>query len=173
MPDKIRPLPFRRMAAGLIDNTLIIGWAGLAAIVSLSLGGGAMTTKWLGYLIALSTLTLPVVAVFSFLESTGRHATPGKRLLGLEVAGIGVTPAFPRLLCRNLLKFLPWELAHIGIWLTPGQPFVEMPSAIGWTFIFAGELLALVWLAGLFIGTGRPVHDRLAETCVIRQPSRD
>lgn len=169
MPEKIRPLPFRRMVAGLIDNALIIGWACLIAAVSLSLGGGTMSVKWLGYLLALSTLTLPVVVVFALFEATGRHATPGKRLLGLEVAGIGAAPGFARLLMRNVLKFLPWELAHIGIWLTPGQPFVEAPGIVGWSFIFAGELLALVWLAGLFIGTGRPVHDRLVQTCVLRR----
>ncbi|NHK29086.1 RDD family protein [Parvularcula flava] len=159
------------MLAGLIDNTVILSWACVLAVVSFSLGADTIIAdKRIGYIIALSTLTLPVVTLFAFNEAAPWRATPGKLLLGLRLDYPG-TPSFARAFIRNLLKFLPWEVCHIGIWLIPGPIFVSEPTASSWAIIIAGEALALIWLASLFTPSGRTIHDRIAGLAVTKKPS--
>jgi len=164
-------LPFRRMLAGLIDNTVILSWACVLAVVSFTLGAdGMIADKRIGYLIALFTLTLPVVTLFAFNEAAPWRATPGKLLLGLKVEYPG-NSSFIRAFIRNVIKFLPWEICHIGIWLIPGLLFASEPTPTSWAVIIAGEVLALIWLVSLFMPSGRTIPDRIAGLTVTRKPS--
>lgn len=159
----------RRAAAYGIDYLVIAVYAVLLAAVTLALGPSGDLSKSAGYVLALATLTAPVVLVFSGFE-TLVGVTPGKALMGLRVhrAG-GGRPGFGRALVRNFIKFLPWEIAHAGIWLTPGQPFMDPPGAL--SLILMNAALALVALQALLIGSFRAgLHDWASDLRVV---SRD
>lgn len=160
----------RRVAGYLIDYAIIAAYAlGLAGVV-IATGLEAPGTKLGGYLLSFATLTGPVVIVFAALEALW-GVSPGKAIVGLRVMYRDQTPGFGRALARNVLKFLPWEIAHIGIWMTPGQPFVVPPSMI--SLIVMNAALALVGTqAALIAVTGRGVHDRLPGLRVVRVQTR-
>jgi uncharacterized RDD family membrane protein YckC len=148
----------RRAAAYAIDYVVVAVYALALAGVTLAVAPlDPEVSKVAGYGLALATLTGPVVLVFSALESMF-GASPGKALTGLRVMRGGAKPPFSRALVRNCLKFLPWELAHIGIWLTPGQPFVDPPGAV--SLILMNAAMAVVVVQALLIAAFRAgVHD--------------
>jgi uncharacterized RDD family membrane protein YckC len=157
----------RRAAAYLTDSVGIFLYAvGLAAVMLLS-GAEIGSSKLVGYALAFLTLTAPVVLLFSVMEARW-GATPGKALLGLRVtqgqAGAGLGQA----LTRNVVKFLPWELAHIGIWMTPGQPFVDAPAGISLVLIVMSYALILVQ-AVLVLAFKAGLHDLISGLRVARR----
>lgn len=69
-------------------------------------------------------ITLPVYLYFALCEGSKSHATWGKRIMGIEVAGVHGQPIGLRSsFFRSALKLLPWELAHFTIWhiVTPTE----------------------------------------------------
>ena len=107
-------------------------------------------------------MTGPVILYFILCERSGLKGTIGKWLTKLEV---GPT-SFPRIIARNLLKFLPWEIAHTAIWQGSSKPLVTEPNLLGWSLIGLSTGLCAIYLIGLFLGAGRPLYDRIAGTRV-------
>ena len=66
--------------------------------------------EWQVQLIAIVTSVIPVTLKFSFLDYT--KGSVGKQKAGLELYYINKT--FGASLVRNVIKFLPWQLGHIG-----------------------------------------------------------
>ena len=158
----MEPLGFtlRRLTAYLLDCVGILIYAlGLAAMVWLT-GAEPGLSTFAGWALAFVTLTGPVILAFSVIEwRTGRSL--GKWVSGLQVQRGGKQPNLVRALVRNIGKFLPWEVAHIGIWMTPGEPFVTAPSGISLILIGASYAMLLIQaLLVLFTGVG--LHDRVA-----------
>ncbi len=148
----------RRAGAYAIDYAVIAVYALALAGVTLAVTGpDPDLSNAAGYGLALATLTAPVVLVFSILESMF-GASPGKALTGLRVMRGKAKPQFSRALARNGLKFLPWEIAHIGIWLTPGQPFVDPPGLVSLVLMHAA-MAAVLLQAGLIAIFRAGVHD--------------
>jgi uncharacterized RDD family membrane protein YckC len=120
-----------------------------------------------GELTGFLSVTLPVTLYFAVSEASNRHATWGKRKLHLRVtdaAGAGVSGL--RSMLRNVVKFLPWELAHAAIWK---MRFATQPETIMGTI-----LLGLVWslvivnLISLLVSRKhQTLYDWLAGTVVI------
>lgn len=148
----------RRAGAYVIDYVVIAVYALALAGVTLAVAQPYPDlSKAAGYGLALATLTGPVVIVFTALESMF-GASPGKALTGLRVTRGGAKPPFSKALARNGLKFLPWELAHIGIWLTPGQPFLDPPGAVS-LLLMNAAIAAVLVQAGLIAIFRAGVHD--------------
>lgn len=61
-------------------------------------------------LTAFVTSVIPIILIFSFLDYTKGSA--GKQKAGLELYYINKT--FVASLVRNIIKFLPWQLGHMG-----------------------------------------------------------
>ena len=61
-------------------------------------------------LVALLTSVIPIVFIFSFWDYS--KGSIGKRKAGLELYYTNKT--FGASLVRNIIKFLPWQLGHIG-----------------------------------------------------------
>lgn len=170
--DGRRGARLRRVPAFAVDYVLIAAWAGLLALASFALGagdGGPVSdpaAKVAGYLVGLVTLTAPMVAASALFESR-RGGTPGKRLLGLRVqARDGSALTLAPALARNAVKYVPWELAHVGIWTMPGTPFLS--PAAWWNMALWVLALSLVGVqAGLILATGRGLHDRLVASRVV------
>lgn len=62
-------------------------------------------------------MTLPISFYFILYECSKWQGTLGKRKMGLRVVdGFGQRIGVGRSFVRTAIKFLPWELAHFGIW---------------------------------------------------------
>ncbi|MCK5945101.1 MAG: RDD family protein [Planctomycetes bacterium] len=170
--------PFARLLAYLVDWLLFAVWAGAATAVALLAGGGDgehwTTDPWRSQLYGALITTIPFAAYLTLCEGSARGATVGKRLLGLRVV-TARGERLPRLraLARTLVKLLPWELGHTAAHqlLTAGLAEREPP---GWAMALsiASMALALAWVASLWVGGGRTVHDRCARSQVVRVPAR-
>ncbi|PWE18357.1 hypothetical protein DDZ18_01760 [Marinicauda salina] len=159
----------RRAVALLADWLIILAFGALAGLTVTAVAPPVGDLdRWMRYASVTAGFTLPVVLAAAVLEARwGR--TPGKALLGLTVYGAtGPGLGFPRALSRNLVKFAPWEIAHIGIWIVPGRPFVdppETPSLVLW--MAAMSIMAAQGV--LVLVTHRAVHDRLIGGRVARR----
>ncbi|MCW5724513.1 MAG: RDD family protein [Maricaulaceae bacterium] len=165
------PSRWRRVPAYAADYLVIAAIAAAIAGVNLLTGGfedGFDGRSRLSmYLFATLSFTAPVVLLYALMEGVF-STTPGKALAGLRVrTAPGARPGLPRALVRNLVKFAPWEIAHLGVWITPGTPFVS-PPGIESLILWNAALALTAGQALLILVTGRGVHDRLAGTLVSR-----
>ncbi len=172
------PSPWKRILAFALDYLIVAAYMAVVSLltwaVSHTAAGPALAGLFADPLAAqitiVATVTLPVVLCFALLESSPRQATWGKWQMHLRVVSVdGGRPGRGRALVRSLVKFLPWELAHTCLWRVPGWPLD--PQEPPWP-VYAGFglvwLLALVYLAGLFVGEKRQtLYDRLARTRVL------
>ncbi len=173
-----RNLALRRLLAFLVDYGVlalfvtVISVAGFAIRSQLGVTLSASTTfqqKLLAQAVVFATIMLPIMLYFAVSESSRWQATIGKRVLRLQVTDDhGGRPRLLRTLLRTAVKFSPWELAHTGVWHVPGTPFVSEPAAFSFGLWIAALLLALWWLASIWLGDGRTPYDRIAGTVVTR-----
>lgn len=114
-------------------------------------------------------LTLPVIAYFILTESGGKQGSLGKQIIKIKVYGTNTVQApLKSVITRNLLKFLPWEMAHIGVrWLKYTSDKGAMPETGIWMLLLIPQLLLLVYFFSIMLGNGRQsVYDKAAGTQV-------
>ena len=175
----------RRTSALAIDCALV--FVVLALLLQLLFDGSTnqvhdRDTGLLVYALVLSWA--PVFLYFALFESRGRHATPGKRLLRIDVASIAMPRvSFARALLRTIVKLSPIVVAQVFVaasaarFVDPATGAVTIPAldALG-AGVLGGLLLALVLLGVLLFSVmlhpdGRGAHDMLAGTFVVRSVS--
>ena len=176
--------------AGLARRTsaFAIDWALASVIVVviyqlvLQVGPGLIPSHGADRLLyALVVFWVTFLLYFAIFESRAGHATPGKRLLRIDVASVS-TPSlsFGRALLRNVAKFFPALVAHLFLAAyahrvtDPATGTLTIPAldALG-AGVLGGLLLALVLLGVLLFSVmlhpdGRGAHDMLAGTFVVR-----
>ena len=170
-------LIFRRILAFLIDYLVITGYSVLllgTALLVVRLTGGEMTAPdpVNGQLIGFFTLTLPVFLYFYLMESGKRRATLGKLKIGLVVRipqETGVRGR--RIFIRNLLKFLPWEVAHTGVhWIVYYSLREQFPPVWVYVLLTLPQLIILFYFVSMALSGGdSTLYDRAARTRVIPQ----
>lgn len=104
-------------------------------------------------------------------EASIRRATPGKRLLRLQVIGpYGQTTSFVRALVRNALKLVPTIAALIALHGREAHA-AEFPqkSQIGGMFLVYA-LVGLYVASAMMTRRKQSLHDLAAGTCVILTP---
>ncbi|MGH7556238.1 MAG: RDD family protein [Gemmatimonadota bacterium] len=114
-------------------------------------------------------VTLPVTLYFTLLEASSWQASWGKRKMHLVVTDMdGERISLTRSLSRTVLKFIPWELAHLCIWqvsfaLDKTSPIFTAGFALVW-------LLVAIYIMSMLISpTRQTVYDRLAGAFVLKQ----
>ena len=113
--------------------------------------------EWQSQLTAIVTSVIPIVLIFSFLDYT--KGSVGKQKAGLELYYINKT--FGASLVRNIIKFLPWQIAHIGIIRGIYTNF----DTLSIIFTICSMVLAFVLLAmGLVRRDKRHLGDLIAGT---------
>ena len=119
--------------------------------------------------VAFLTVILPVILYFTWSESSEKKATWGKRRLRLQVVTTeGDRSSFGRALLRSAVKFLPWQMAHTGLFHIPGWPLAvtTIPTWVVTVFIILYALLAVYFLT-LLVRPHRTPYDWIAGTMVV------
>lgn len=108
-------------------------------------------------LVANFTSVIPIILIFSFLDYT--KGSIGKRKAGLKL--YYNNKSFGASLIRNIIKFLPWQLAHMGVIRGIYTSF-DMLALI---FTICSMMLALLMLImGLVRKDKRHLGDLIAGT---------
>lgn len=168
-----RPAPAARVRSWFGDWLVVGAWLGVLSLVALLLRPllgdpdpgppGLRALLVADGAVALATV-VPYVAYLALSESSRHRATVGKRWAGLVVADVtGARPGTSQVWLRNLVKALPWHVAHLGVLraVLDVQPTLAV-TLIGLSLVLAGACAAPA-LAG-----GRGLHDRVAGTRVER-----
>lgn len=149
----------RRIIAVFIDFLIYICYAVLLyAIVSAMEPSSNGPIR--GQVIAFFSLTLPVVLYGIVLEGGPQRATIGKRWMKIKVGGRG------SVVLRNVLKFLPLEVAHGGVhWMYYfDQRALEIPMVL-WVVIIVPQVIVLIYLLSTLRSKGREaIYDKLSNT---------
>ena len=161
-----------RLFAFMIDY-LILACYGVALFGFVMLVGldKQISSPWIAQLTGFLSLTLPVVLYFSILENSRLQATVGKRVMRLKVTDENVRAAsLPRLLKRNALKFLPWEIAHLGVhWAFYYNRLDTDPANWVWGCLLSSQALLLVYLISVVLNSNHQgLYERWSGTRVTR-----
>ena len=162
----MNPIPNRlRLKELLIDYLVILAYLLLLLLVNLAviyfvLNRVPEYTELQSQLIATFTSVIPVVLIFSYLDYV-KHGSIGKKVVGLKL--IYKRRKFRFSLLRNIIKFLPWQLGHIGVIHGMYTDF----SITALVIINIGTLLGLILVVmGLFRKDKRHLGDLIAGTKV-------
>src|SRR5690625_1170252 len=111
-------------------------------------------------LIATCTSVIPIILIFSYLDFF-RSGSTGKRVAGLKL--VYKKRSFRSSLLRNVIKFLPWQLGHLGVIHGMYTDFNMMAIAIANVGVVLGVILLCM---GLFRKDKRHLGDFIAGTKV-------
>ncbi|MFD2566245.1 RDD family protein [Pseudotenacibaculum haliotis] len=115
-------------------------------------------------LLGFFTLTLPVFLYF-FLNEKYRSSTVGKRLMDLVIQK-NVLEKKSNIFLRNLLKFLPWEIAHTGVYFLFyfDKHNQEIPIWL-WFVLIVPQIVILIYLLSILFSKGKSsLYDLIANT---------
>jgi uncharacterized RDD family membrane protein YckC len=157
----------RRLGAAAMDLWVVLAWGAAGGITYLILRtfGHVPTTPVASDVLGFLTLVVPVTATLAAQESSKHRATIGKRRVGfLVTATSGSQISFARSIARSSVKFLPWQLAHTGVFhmIAGSTDPIFMGLAIGAQVLVLGNLAVM-----LLHPEHRAVHDLVAGTKVV------
>ncbi|XOV68086.1 MAG: RDD family protein [Fluviicola sp.] len=159
-------LLFRRLLAYAIDYAIIALYAlilfGMAKMIGL---GKEPLSPVYAQLLGFATLTLPVFLYFYLSEKSKSRGTLGKRVVKIAVV-CNETNNGRHILLRNVLKFLPWEIAHTGVhWVMYYSKYDIQPPIWVWTLLLFPQFIVLGYLISMAIARGkRSIYDKVART---------
>jgi uncharacterized RDD family membrane protein YckC len=105
---------------------------------------------------------LPYPGYLVVTEAGARHATLGKRRVGLWVRDrTASSPRLSQVLLRNIVKVLPWQFGHLA-----ASRFATGGDQSKGTVWFTLSMLLLVAVAGPPLLARPGLHDMLARTRV-------
>ena len=165
----------QRIKAFAIDYLIIIIYIGFLLGTTLltsevfDIGFNNITTTT-AQLLGFFTLTLPVILYFTFTEAGKYSGSIGKKKLGLKVVSSKLKRvSTSRLLLRNFIKFLPWEIAHFFVF----QLFYFLQRDMqtpGWVLagLLASQAIALLYLLLIiFNKNNRSFYELVSQTRVV------
>ena len=155
----INPIPFKkRMIEFLFDYLFILAYLVLLYIILFH--GVPDFTEIQSQCLAFFTSVLPITLLFTFLDYTN-NGSFGKVKAGLEL--VYQKKTVQASLIRNVIKFLPWQLGHMG---TIHGVYSEF-DVLSISLSISATLLAVFLLAmTIFRKDKRHLGDLLARTQV-------
>lgn len=157
-----------RLIELLIDYLIIIVYLVLLLIVNLGIilfifKGMPKYTEMQAQLIATFTSVIPIILIFSYLDYF-KNGSIGKRVSGLKLTY--TNQSFSSSLLRNIIKFLPWQLGHVGVIHGIYSDFDMTAIMIASSGTFLGLVLLFM---GLFRKDKRHLGDLIAGTKIVLQ----
>ena len=163
----------KRFLAFMIDYLIIISYVLLLFLITTNIYkyfnvDTASITPITGQIIAFISLTIPVFLYSYFLESSKHQATIGKRIMNIFVTN-NWSDRNGSILLRNILKFLPWEVAHLGIhWVIYYSDLGIDPPIWVMIVLIIPQIVIVVYLISIFLHKGTSsLYDKLANTSVL------
>jgi hypothetical protein len=167
--------PWNRLVATFTDWFFILAWLAIAAAVGVSLyfsGAIRPVGPLASNLVAALVTVVPATVLLSFLESSPREASIGKRTrhLRVVVAVTGSRVSFRRSILRNTLKIgVPWTIGHAAVFsIVQASGSGPVPVSV-WLLTVVAYVLPIMYVASLFVGQGRTPYDLIAGTVVIQE----
>lgn len=164
-------LLLKRILAGFIDISLVLVYAFLLFWLNTNfvLGNQSGTPSWhplFAQFIGLLCLTLPVFFYFYLMERSKGQATLGKKIVGIKLEALNPKSSF---FLRNLLKFLPWEMAHTGVhWLFYFDRIgMEIPVWVWVLLVVPQAVTLLYWLTIVLKKGSSGFYDKVAKTEIV------
>ena len=162
----INPIPFKkRMIEFLFDYLFILAYLGLLFLSSMPIyiiffNGVPEFTEIQSQCLAFFTSVLPITLLFTFLDYTN-NGSFGKVKAGLQL--VYQKKTVQASLIRNTIKFLPWQLGHMG---TIHGVYSEF-DVLSISLSISATLLAVLLLAmTIFRKDKRHLGDLLVHTQV-------
>ena len=162
----INPIPFKkRMIEFLFDYLFILAYLVLLFLSSMLIyiiffNGVPEFTEIQSQCLAFFTSVLPITLLFTFLDYTN-NGSFGKAKAGLQL--VYQKKTVQASLIRNTIKFLPWQLGHMG---TIHGVYSEF-DVLSISLSISATLLAVLLLAmTMFRNDKRHLGDLLAHTQV-------
>ncbi|NLW12360.1 MAG: DUF2812 domain-containing protein [Clostridiaceae bacterium] len=155
----------KRLKELFIDYLVIVAYLAVLFLVNFLLivfvlGGLPEYTELQSQFIAIFTSVIPIILIFSYLDFY-RNGSIGKKAASLKLNFKDHRFRFS--LLRNLVKFLPWQLGHIGVIRGVYTEF-DLTSIV---IANLGTILGLIMLfMGLFRQDKRHLGDMAAGTQV-------
>lgn len=168
-----RRLFFQRFAALLVDALLLLG-----VLIPVDI----LIQRWQNYQpvtgpeiwnVLLWNFSVPIWAYFLAFDILPGHATIGKRIFRLTVRRAeGAPVGAGRLVARNVVKLLPWELVHFSA-LSIQAASTQRLGPPSLTMTLASVLLVLYFVAAAISRGRRSIPDLVAGTEVVSRRTPD
>lgn len=163
------PTAKNRLLSLLIDYVVICVYLMifflLSSMVYLFLGGIPNFTELQTQFISAFTSVIPIILIFTFLDY--HQGTPGKRMLKLKISFNHHSHS--NYLLRNIIKYLPWQIAHVGVIHGIYSHFDLLSQFFTYGSLM---LLAVMLYMGLFTQNKRHLADYIAGSRVIQVNER-
>lgn len=164
-------LLIKRILATLIDFSLVLVYEALLFGVSYTIQlkypfDGLLASPFKAQLLSFFTLTIPLFCYYFFSEKGIHKATLGKRMMKIKVQKAGDRQRNSSILTRNLLNFIPWEIAHTGVYQIVFFSIhqQEIPMWVGF-LLGIPQLIMLIYIISILLSKGKgSVYDKLANT---------
>ncbi len=161
-----------RILASIIDYAILAIYAtGLFFVANLFFSvfnWSTLLNPIIGQLIGFLTLTFPVITYSYLTEKSNWRGTIGKKLQKLIVL-TDQNKSAKNILIRNVLKFLPWELAHTGVhWtLYYNSTGIETPLWT-WVILILPQVFVLGYFVSILISKGESsLYDKISKTKIL------
>lgn len=167
MPAKLK----KRILAVFIDWLIIVAYAlcllgVMLLFYTFVLKGFPKINELQGNLISFFSLLFPVLLYFIIFENSSKHASIGKRKMGLKLASTSGELQFWQPIIRNIIKFIPWQLAHMVLY--NGFAHDNKATMFLWICIIGTYGIAIINVVCTLIRKDRrALHDLLAGTIVV------
>lgn len=121
-----------------------------------------------GQIIGLITLTIPIFLYFYCSEKSLHEGTLGKRWMHIAVTN-NQPDRNKNILIRNILKFLPWEIAHFGVhWLLYYSSLEINPPIWVWIALITPQVIVIGYFISIILFKGESsFYDNVAHTKVM------
>lgn len=167
-----------RILASIFDYGIIAAYATILFLVTNTIfsifNWKFSSNPYIGQLIGFMTLTLPVVTYSYLTVKSNWKGTIGKKLRKLIVL-TDQNKSTNNVLLRNILKYLPWELAHSGVhWIIYyTSNGIEIPLWT-WIIIIIPQIVAVIYLIRIVISKGRSsIYDNISNTKIVSLETKD
>ncbi|WP_223034120.1 RDD family protein [Hanstruepera marina] len=161
----------KRILAALIDYIIILVYGLILFSISITLVPfdelSKKTDPVHGQLIGFFSLTLPVILYFYIMESSKLKASLGKLALKIHVGSNGGS-----VLKRTILKFLPWEVAHLGVHWIYFYEFQNHSVPLWvWIVLILPQAVSLLYFFSIVYSKGKSsLYDQMAHTSIAYHP---
>ena len=114
--EKNNPIPWKkRIIEALIDYFVILAYLLLLFVFFVIfyrfvLGSIPEFTEWQTQILTTFTSVIPIILIFSYFDFNG--GSIGKRVAKLDLHF--EDKSFLSCILRNIIKFLPWQIGHVG-----------------------------------------------------------